>query len=216
MERVLFSFGLLPGMEAEYDRRHAEIWPELVAEIRDSGLRNMTGFRRGTDVWYYVECQPDAATAFAIHAERPANRRWNAAFRTIVATGPDASDSRIWYRELFHGGTEQAPPGPMRRALTSLVVDPMRADKFDHRQAHPQPELLVVVRDAGVRNFAWFRHGAHAVGYGEYFPDLGTACALIEAAPAGRRWIESFEGIVTTRTDSNGDPITAGEIYHQD
>ena len=27
-----------------------------VAEIRESGMHDFTGFRRGTDVWYYGEC----------------------------------------------------------------------------------------------------------------------------------------------------------------
>ena len=29
-------------------------------------IRNFTGFRRGTDVWYYGECHPDVATAFGV------------------------------------------------------------------------------------------------------------------------------------------------------
>ncbi len=27
MERVLFYFRIFPGTEAEYDRRHREVWP---------------------------------------------------------------------------------------------------------------------------------------------------------------------------------------------
>ena len=52
MERVLFYLRIFPGTEAEYDRLHAAVPPELQDEIRASGFRNMTGFRRGTDVWY--------------------------------------------------------------------------------------------------------------------------------------------------------------------
>ncbi len=62
MERALFYLRLFPGTESEYDRRHQAIWPELADEIRASGLRNMSGFRRGTDVWYYVEAEPDRET----------------------------------------------------------------------------------------------------------------------------------------------------------
>ena len=77
MERVVFYLRIFPGTEAEYDQRHAEIWPELVDEIRESGIRNFSGFRRGTDVWYYAECEPDAKTAFGVHGPKPANQRWN-------------------------------------------------------------------------------------------------------------------------------------------
>ncbi len=34
MERVCFYLRLFPGTEAEYDRRHAAIWPELAEAIR--------------------------------------------------------------------------------------------------------------------------------------------------------------------------------------
>ena len=71
MERALFYLRLFPGTEAEYDRRHEAIWPELADEIRESGLRNMSGFRRGTDVWYYVEADPDRTTAFDVHGPKP-------------------------------------------------------------------------------------------------------------------------------------------------
>jgi L-rhamnose mutarotase len=43
MERILMYIRIFPGTEAEYDKRHAEIWPELVAEIQQSGIRHFTG-----------------------------------------------------------------------------------------------------------------------------------------------------------------------------
>ena len=85
MERACFYLRLYPGTEAEYDHRHAAIWPEQQAAIRDAGIRNMSGFRRGTDVWYYAECQPDAETAFAKFGASKANARWNDSFRPIIA-----------------------------------------------------------------------------------------------------------------------------------
>jgi len=58
MERACFTLTLVPGTEEEYDRRHRHVWQELIAAIQAAGLRNFTGFRRGTDVVYYVECHP--------------------------------------------------------------------------------------------------------------------------------------------------------------
>ena len=34
MERVAFTMKLLPGAEAEYRRRHADVWPEMLDELR--------------------------------------------------------------------------------------------------------------------------------------------------------------------------------------
>ena len=38
MEKYAFKMQLHPGQEAEYRRRHDEIWPELVALLREAGV----------------------------------------------------------------------------------------------------------------------------------------------------------------------------------
>ena len=40
MERACFVMELKPGMEREYERRHVEVWPELLAALSDAGVRN--------------------------------------------------------------------------------------------------------------------------------------------------------------------------------
>ena len=35
-----FKMKLLPGFAAEYERRHDELWPEMVAMWHDYGARN--------------------------------------------------------------------------------------------------------------------------------------------------------------------------------
>ena len=64
--------------QEEYKRRHDEIWPEMVAAIRESGFRNHGLFRRGRQVIAYAECHPDASTAFAAMASREVSARWAA------------------------------------------------------------------------------------------------------------------------------------------
>jgi L-rhamnose mutarotase len=215
MERGLFYLRIFPGTEAEYDRRHRAIWPELAEAIRSSGIRNMSGFRRGTDVWYYVECEPDIRTAFAAHGPKPVNQRWNDEFRTIIAemAGPDGD--LLWYREVFHA---DGPPlrGPMTRGLFSLVVDPKRADEYDRRHAEAWPDLMEAIVAAGFRNYTGFRRGAHVVYYGEYYPDMATVFDRIGKTEVNARWGASFEGIITTIVDDQGNLITAQEVFHQD
>ena len=50
MERIGFAMRLLPGSEAEYRRRHAAVWPELLDDLRSAGARNYSIFLRGEDV----------------------------------------------------------------------------------------------------------------------------------------------------------------------
>jgi len=215
MERAVFYLRLFPGTEAEYDRRHAPIWPELAAEIRESGLRNMSGFRRGTDVWYYLEGEPDVESAFAVHGPNPANQRWNHYFRDVIAQITDDTGELLWYDEVFHAGG--APlEGTFERALFGLVIDPERAADYDALHAHPWPDMMAAIEASGFRNYSGFRRGAHVVYYGEFHPDMATVFARMAEHKVNARWSKAFEGIILTITDANGKLITADEVFHQD
>ena len=68
MERSLYYVRLFPGTGSRYDRLHAEVPTGVTAELKAAGLRDITGYRRGTDVWWYAECEPDRMTAFRRYA----------------------------------------------------------------------------------------------------------------------------------------------------
>ncbi len=44
MEKVAFVMTLLPGFEAEYEKRHDEIWPELVTALKEAGVSDYSIF----------------------------------------------------------------------------------------------------------------------------------------------------------------------------
>jgi L-rhamnose mutarotase len=215
MERACFYLRIFPGTEAEYDRRHAEIWPELAAEIRESGLRNMSGFRRGTDVWYFVEGDPDVGTAFAVHGPKPANQRWNHYFRDVIAQITDDAGELLWYDEVFYSDGP-ALEGPFERALFGLVIDPERSDEYEALHASPWPDMMAAIEASGFRNYTGFRRGAHVVYYGEFYPDMATVFGKMATYEVNARWGAAFEGIITTITDADGNLITADEVFHQD
>jgi L-rhamnose mutarotase len=215
MERILMYIRIFPGTEAEYDRRHAEIWPKLVSEIQESGIRNFTGFRRGTNVWYYGECEPDVAAAFGVHGPKPANTQWNHFFRDVIAEIADGDGNLLRYDEIFHSDG-RALDGPMARGCFSLVIDPERAADYERLHANPWPDMMAALEETGFRNYSGFRRGAHVVYYGEFYPDMTTAFGRIGETDVNRRWGEAFEGIITTITDRDGKLITADEVYHND
>jgi L-rhamnose mutarotase len=215
MERILMYIRIFPGTEAEYDRRHAEIWPELVSEIQESGIRNFTGFRRGTDVWYYGECEPDVTAAFGVHGPKPANTRWNHFFRDVIAEIADGDGNLLRYDEIFHSDG-RALDGPMARGCFGLVIDPERASDYERLHANPWPDMTAALEETGFRNYSGFRRGAHVVYYGEFYPDMTTAFGRIGETDVNRRWGEAFEGIIKTITDRDGALITADEMYHND
>ena len=102
MERVCFTFEIHPGAEAEYKKRHDEIWPELAEAIRAAGQSNFSLFRRGTTVVAYMECEPDVDTAFARIAATDVNRRWTEWLEDVIATrrAPDGGFERL--EEVWH------------------------------------------------------------------------------------------------------------------
>ena len=62
-----------PGYEAEYKRRHDEIWPEMTESLNASGIRNYNIFPHG--LFGYFETDDFKKTADFL-ADHPVNKRW--------------------------------------------------------------------------------------------------------------------------------------------
>lgn len=102
MEKVAFRMTLLPGMEAEYRRRHDAIWPELVALLREAGVQD-----------YSIHLDPDTNALFAVLWRRsdhrmddlsndPVMQKWWAYMGDIMETNPDNSPKVVNLRTMFH------------------------------------------------------------------------------------------------------------------
>lgn len=104
MERICLLFQIVPGMGAEFDRRHREAWPELTRALTDAGFRNYTLFRRDVDVVAYGECEPDAQTCFARLGAMDVSRRWNASFvpEIMAEQAVDAGGATVPVAEVWH------------------------------------------------------------------------------------------------------------------
>ena len=104
MERLCFTFDLVPGTEEEYDRMHREIWPELAAAIVDSGYRDYTLFRRGSHVICTCICDPDVATVRQRMADGYSDitDRWNRVMEPYIARMTDDSGNLFEYAECWH------------------------------------------------------------------------------------------------------------------
>ncbi|MCC5983526.1 MAG: L-rhamnose mutarotase [Rhodobacteraceae bacterium] len=64
-----------PGYEEEYQRRHDEIWPEMLDTLRAAGIRNYNIFRHGLTLFGYFETDDLDATRAKL-AESDVNARW--------------------------------------------------------------------------------------------------------------------------------------------
>lgn len=55
MQRIAFLMEIKPGTEAEYQRRHQQVWPEMEAELKAAGAHNYSIFRDGVHLFAYLE-----------------------------------------------------------------------------------------------------------------------------------------------------------------
>ena len=102
--RKAFRMAVSRGQEAEYERRHRPIWPELEAVLREHGVNDYSIFldERDGSLFAYVEIE-DQARWDAI-AETPECRRWWRYMRELMPTNPDDSPQSMELREVFHMG----------------------------------------------------------------------------------------------------------------
>ena len=102
MERVGFTMRLLPGQEAEYRHRHADVWPEMLVALRAAGARDYSIFINGSELFAYLEVE-DFAAFRAYMAAAPVNDRWQAEMASLIdpLTDPETGFHRR-LEEIFH------------------------------------------------------------------------------------------------------------------
>ncbi|GAK49739.1 L-rhamnose 1-epimerase [Candidatus Moduliflexus flocculans] len=102
MMRNAFKMKLHKGFEAEYKRRHDEIWPELAAELQKAGISD-----------YSIFLDEETLTLFAVQKLSDNNsadnlpnteivKKWWAYMKDIMDSNPDNSPVCKPLREVFH------------------------------------------------------------------------------------------------------------------
>ena len=102
MERVGFTMRLLPGAEAEYRRRHAAVWPEMLDALRSAGCHDYSIYQRDSDLFGYFEVEDfDRFRATMDAAE--VNARWQADMARLIDPLTDpATGFHQRLVEVFH------------------------------------------------------------------------------------------------------------------
>lgn len=85
--KVAARFRLKPGTQAEYKRRHDEIWPEMIETMRQAGITNYTIWNDQEDLFGYFEVEDYEAMIKVIGASE-AKRRWDQYMADILDPGP--------------------------------------------------------------------------------------------------------------------------------
>jgi L-rhamnose mutarotase len=102
MNRSAFKMYLKPGCEAEYEKRHNEIWPELVSLLKETGTFDYSIFwDKETNILFAVQKSAGKAGAKDLGNE-PIVQKWWAFMADIMETNPDNSPVVVPIQELFH------------------------------------------------------------------------------------------------------------------
>lgn len=83
MQRVAFVMHVKEGQEAEYVRRHREVWPQVLADLERAGVEQMNIFMAGRQLFLYMEVD-DYAEAARVLGECPESVRWEAYMEPIM------------------------------------------------------------------------------------------------------------------------------------
>lgn len=102
MKREAFKMFLKPGYEAEYEKRHSEIWPELKALLKESGVYDYSIFwDKDTNILFAVQ-KVEGEQGSQDMGSNPIVQKWWAYMKDIMETNPDNSPVSIPLPELFY------------------------------------------------------------------------------------------------------------------
>jgi L-rhamnose mutarotase len=82
-QRSAFALHVRPDKIDEYVDAHRNVWPEMLAALRDAGIRNYTIFRDGNQVFGYFEAD-DVEAAAAYMETQEVNPRWQDAMAKLL------------------------------------------------------------------------------------------------------------------------------------
>lgn len=101
MKRFGFKMKLKPGCREEYRRRHSEIWPELVALLKETGVANYSIFLdEETNILFAYQEQSGESSSQDLGSTEIVKRWWKY-MADIMETNPDNSPVSIPLDQLF-------------------------------------------------------------------------------------------------------------------
>jgi L-rhamnose mutarotase len=83
MQRVAFIMRIKPGTQEEYRRRHQQVWPELLTDLKRAGCKNYSIYLLDTELFAYMEVD-DFQRYLEIMAASHASERWEAQMSDIL------------------------------------------------------------------------------------------------------------------------------------
>lgn len=93
---------LKKGFEAEYQKRHDELWPELKALLKSAGIRDYVIFLDEETLSLFASLSIDDPAALDELPKQPVMQRWWEYMSDIMDSHPDNSPVTFPLKEVFY------------------------------------------------------------------------------------------------------------------
>jgi L-rhamnose mutarotase len=103
MNRVGFQFKVRQDRLAEYTEHHKNVWPEMLAALRESGWHNYSLFMRADGLIFgYFETDASLTIVQSRMAAREINTRWQEFMAPYTDANARPDESFVELKEYFH------------------------------------------------------------------------------------------------------------------
>jgi L-rhamnose mutarotase len=101
MERMCFTFDIYEGKEAEYKKRHDEIWPELKSLLKDHGIREYRIYLDEESHFLFSVMTLENMSTVNNLSNNPIMKKWWAFMKDIMETNIDDSPVSFPLEKVF-------------------------------------------------------------------------------------------------------------------
>ena len=102
MKRIAFKMQLFKGFEAEYKKRHDQLWPELQKLLKDSGISEYSIFLDETNNALIGILKSSDPAMLDRLPDHPVMQRWWNYMKDIMESNADNSPKSIPLKEVFY------------------------------------------------------------------------------------------------------------------
>ena len=104
MARYGFLFRIRPELKADFKKAHDEIWPQLVAAIREVGIHDYTHFYREDGIIFAVLEADNPTVSLALLAKKDIRTQWEKTMEKYFVKSDHSSlgPETTALEEIFH------------------------------------------------------------------------------------------------------------------
>lgn len=102
MFRIAFKMQLFPGFEEEYKKRHDELWPELHALLKETGIADYSIFLDETTNSLFGVLKAEDPKLLDNLPQHPVMQKWWKYMGDIMESNPDNSPVQVPLKEVFY------------------------------------------------------------------------------------------------------------------